>query len=175
MPSKSKAQLHLMQMALAYKTGKISDVNVSQKIKDVADSMTVKQLKDFLEVESEKLPNKIEEDDGGGDFGTSAPIGMGNVQLPTATETGSGDRFDNVLGLYTSAFLKKAKKDRKSKKSDPMKYYKPKKGKAITRKEGTMLYFSDFIKGASKTVFTDRNDTNDNFTIDPVSDSWEED
>jgi hypothetical protein len=156
MPSKSIAQLRLMRMALAYKKGKMGDRDVSDAVKDIANSMTVKQLEDYAKSPSKKLPYHIQED-----FATlgSTP-GMGDVTPPTATTSGSGDVF-NAYGLYTQGFLKKAKKDRKSKKTDPLKHYQPEKGVAHFQPHGTILHFQDFIKNLqNKDVdqFSDHND-----------------
>ena len=159
MPSKSLAQLTLMRMAYAYKKGKLKS-EPSQEVKDIADSMTFKQLEDYIKTpKDKKLPMHVDEE-----FATlDATPGMGPVSAPTATSTGSGDTFSSV-GLYTQAFLNKTKKDRKSKKNDPMKHYHPEKGVAHFQPHGSILRFEDFIKNLqvkSNDEFHDYNDAKD--------------
>lgn len=55
MPSKSKAQQHLMGMALAAKRGK---GHYSGKVQEVAEGMSEKQLHDFAKTKSSNLPEK---------------------------------------------------------------------------------------------------------------------
>ncbi len=166
MPSKSIAQGRLMRMALAYKRGKMKGYKVSDEVKNLANSMTIRELEDYAITPEKDLPYHVEED-----FATldSTP-GMGAVTPPTATSTGSGDVF-NAYGLYTQGFLKKSKKDRKSKKTDPMKHYHPEKGVAHFQPHGTILYFNDFIKDLKKRdndEFRDHNDDTQGF-IDTTS------
>lgn len=156
MPSKSIAQLKLMRMALAYKKGKLNDRDVSNAVKDIANSMTIKQLEDYAKTPAKELPYHIQED-----FATlSGTPGMGNVTPPTATSTGSGDTF-NAYGLYTQGFLKKTKKDRKSKKNDPLKHYQPEKGVAHFQPHGTIVHFQDFIKDLKNRDADEFGDHND--------------
>lgn len=159
MPAKSLAQLRLMRMAYAYKKGKLN-MEPSQAVKYIADSMTLKQLEDYINTPNEKkLPMHVDED-----FATLAGTpGMGPVTAPTATTTGSGDSF-NSYGLYTQGFLNKTKKDRKAKKTDPMKHYHPEKGIVAFQPHGTILHFEDFIKNLQfkrKDEFHDYNDAKD--------------
>lgn len=156
MPSKSIAQGRIMRMALAYKMGRIKDSDVSDSIKKIANSMTIKELRKYAETPEKNLPYRIEED-----FATldSTP-GMGAVTPPTATSTGSGDTF-NAYGLYTQGFIKKSKKDRKSKKTDPMKNYHPEKGVAHFQPHGTIVYFNDFIKDLKNKNYDEFRDHND--------------
>ena len=159
MPAKSEAQLRLMRLALAYKKGYVKD-EVSQEVKDIAKSMTYKELKDFVKkAKGKKLPMHVDEE-----FATLDSVpGMGDVVAPTATSHGSGDIF-NAYGLYTQGFLKNAKKDRKAKKTDPMKHYHPEKGIVHFQPHGTILHFQDFIKNLETKKhddFTDHNDPKD--------------
>jgi hypothetical protein len=159
MPAKSLAQLRLMRMAYAYKKGKLN-MEPSQEVKDIADSMTLKQLQDYIRTPNEKkLPMHVDEE-----FATLAGTpGMGAVTAPTATTVGSGDSF-NSYGVYTQAFLNQVKKDRKSKKTDPMKHYHPEKGVVNFQPHGSILRFEDFIKKLhtkDKDTFDDHNDPKD--------------
>ena len=52
MPSKSKAQQHLMGMALAAKRGK---GHYSGKVNEVAESMSEKQLEDFAKTNNKTI------------------------------------------------------------------------------------------------------------------------
>lgn len=159
MPPKSIAQLRLMRMAYAYKTGRLN-ISPSPEIKDIADSMTLNQLKDFITISKKnKLPLHVDEE-----FATlGATPGMGPVTPPTSTTPGSGDSF-NAYGLYTQGFLNKTKKDRKLKKTDPMKHYHPEKGIVHFQPHGSILHFEDFIKNLqvkNKDDFNDYNDSKD--------------
>lgn len=89
MPSTSKSQQRLMGVAYAVKSGdmQLSDVDSTyrDKVKELVDGMSLKDLKDFASTPHEGLPEVVE---------TVAPEsigGMGDVQLPTETEFGSGD------------------------------------------------------------------------------------
>ncbi len=160
MPAKSQAQLNLMRLALAYKKGYIKSEEVSQDVKDIAKSMTYKELEDYVKTpKGKKLPKHVDEQ-----FSTlSSTPGMGAVTPPTATSAGSGDVF-NAYGVFTQGFLKKAKKDRKAKKTDPMKHYHPEKGITHFQPHGTILHFEDFIKNLqlkNHDQFSDHNDTKD--------------
>ena len=170
MPSKSIAQLRLMRMAYAYKKGKLN-IKPSQEIIDIANSMTFKELQDYIKTPKDKnLPMHIDEE-----FATLASTpGMGAVTAPTATTTGSGDSF-NSYGLYTQGFLKKTKKDRKSKKTDPMKHYHPEKGVVHFQPHGSILRFEDFIKNLQtrdKDDFSDHNDGKDTEGVITASSSF---
>lgn len=159
MPAKSIAQLRLMRIAYAYKLGRLK-TEPSDEVKEIAKSMSRKQLMDYIKTTDEKkLPMHVDEE-----FATLAGTpGMGSVTAPTATTSGSGDSF-NSYGLYTQAFLKQAKKDRKSKKTDPMKHYHPEKGVVHFQPHGSILRFEDFIKNLhtrDKDSFDDHNDPKD--------------
>jgi hypothetical protein len=158
MPAKSIAQLRLMRMAYAYKLGKLNS-EPSQEVKDIADSMTVRELLHYVKTSDKNIPMHVDEE-----FATlSSTPGMGSVTAPTATTTGSGDSF-NSYGLYTQNFLDKTKKDRKSKKNDPMKHYHPEKGIVKFQPHGSILHFEDFIKNLqikNKEEFNDHNDEKD--------------
>jgi len=89
MPSTSKSQQRLMGVAYAVKSGdmQLSDVDSAyrDKVKELVDGMSLKDLKDFASTPHEGLPEVVE---------TITPEsigGMGNVQLPTENEFGSGD------------------------------------------------------------------------------------
>ena len=89
MPSTSKAQQRLMGVAYAVKSGdmQLSDIDSEyrDKVKELVDGMSLKDLKDFASTPHEGLPEVVENI-------TPASIGgMGQVQLPTETEVGSGD------------------------------------------------------------------------------------
>ena len=162
MPSRSKAQGRLMRLALAYKKGHIKANEVSDTVKEIAKSMTIKQLEDYARTPETGLPMHVDEE-----FATLASTpGMGDVTPPTATTAGSGDVF-NAYGLYTQGFLKKTKKDRKAKKTDPMKHYHPEKGIVSFQPMGSVLHFEDFIKNVKvkdKEGFGDHNDSFDGMT-----------
>ncbi len=168
MPAKSAAQLKLMRMALVHKRGKLK--RVSNDVKRVAKTMTIKELKDFVDTQDvDELPEHIDED-----FATlGGTPGMGDVSAPTSTSYGSGDSFSS-FGLYTQNFLSKTKRDRKRKKNDPMKHYKPKKGRAAFQPIGTISYFHDFIHGLGKRdpeEFTNHNDDNQGSILGSASDA----
>jgi len=89
MPSQSKSQQRLMGVAYAVKSGdmQLSDVDSEyrDKVKELVDGMSLKDLKDFASTPHEGLPEIVE-------MVTPMNIGgMGQVQLPTETEVGSGD------------------------------------------------------------------------------------
>lgn len=89
MPSTSKSQQRLMGVAYAVKSGdmQLSDVDSAyrSKVKELVDGMSLKDLKDFASTPHEDLPEIAE-------MVTPMNIGgMGQVQLPTETELGSGD------------------------------------------------------------------------------------
>lgn len=155
MPSRSKAQLRLMQMALAYKKGRKK--RASSEVKRVAKTMSIKKLEDFINTpNTDDLPTHIDED-----FATlDATPGMGSVVAPTATSVGSGDTFTSY-GLYTQNFLKKTKQSRKSAKNSKLKGFKPKMGKIAFQPFGTISYFHDFIKNLSNRDNDEFGDHND--------------
>jgi hypothetical protein len=168
MPAISKAQGRLMRIALAYKKGHLNAIDVSDTAKNLANSMTTMELEKFARTPEEGLPMHVDEE-----FATlGGTPGMGDVTPPTATTHGSGDVF-NAYGLYSQGFLKKTKKDRKSKKTDPMKHYHPEKGVVHFQPHGSIIYFEDFIKNLrtkESNSFNDRNDDYEGFT-DSYSDN----
>lgn len=158
MPAKSKAQGRLMRIALAYKKGHLKASEVSDAAKEIANSMTIKELEKYATTPERGLPMHVDEE-----FATlDATPGMGDVTPPTATTPGSGDVF-NAYGLYTQGFLKKTKKDRKAKKTDPMKHYHPEKGIVNFQPHGSIVYFEDFIKNLRTTSSNSFNDHNDDY------------
>jgi hypothetical protein len=158
MPAKSKAQGRLMRLALAYKKGYVKDSEVSDNVRNIADSMTIKELEKYARTPEKGLPMHVDEE-----FATlDATPGMGDVTPPTATTPGSGDTF-NAYGLYTQGFLKKTKKDRKAKKTDPMKHYHPEKGVVNFQPHGSVVYFQDFIKNLKTKDASEFHDHNDDY------------
>jgi hypothetical protein len=79
-----------MGVAYAVKSGdmQLSDVDSEyrDKVEDLVDGMTLKQLKKYASTKHEGLPDKVEDNLEAGDLS-----GMGPVELPTATQPGSGD------------------------------------------------------------------------------------
>lgn len=89
MPSQSRSQQRLMGVAYAVKSGdmQLSDVDSEyrDKVKELVDGMSLKDLKDFASTPHEGLPEVVE------NVTPDSIGGMGQVQLPTETEVGSGD------------------------------------------------------------------------------------
>jgi len=91
MPAESEKQAHLMQMALAVKTGKkkLSDMpkGAREKIKGIVDSMTEKELKKY---------SKVKEDAGGapaeGAATLDSTVGRGSFDFGNNPQNGNSDQ-----------------------------------------------------------------------------------
>jgi len=105
MPAKSKAQRKIFALALQYKRGELSSLEVSREIKELS-KLPEETLLDYAKTKEKDLPDYVDEDV---NLNPNMNVqGIGNVSLPGNPE--SANSFSSQLpgsGDYTFSQKKK--------------------------------------------------------------------